>query len=211
MHWEHQCKKHLIFYLFNTDTVTDMNLGTDMDPETGMTTSTASETTTNTAINTGTTTDIDMVTNTETHIDTDMDTDMDMATENVHCTCGYADRLRQLHVQIYGHRHRMWLEQQRKQDKATDKNTISNTDTDMTLSSDTARFIQPLTWARLRKRTQHNEQNDFWQLAMAQTWQLDMDTTMLKIWNFNNFNKFKKAVILLKILKIGNFNFQKSV
>ena len=37
-HWEHQCKNHPIFYLFNTDTntVTNMNSGTDMD--TGMVT-----------------------------------------------------------------------------------------------------------------------------------------------------------------------------
>ena len=37
-HWEHQCKNNPIFYLFNTDTntVTNMNSGTDMD--TGMVT-----------------------------------------------------------------------------------------------------------------------------------------------------------------------------
>ena len=87
-HWEHQCKNHPIFYLFNTDTntVTNMNSGTDMDTGTvtgtGMATSTASETTTGTdmAMNTGTTTDTDtdMVTNTETHIDTDKETGMVM-------------------------------------------------------------------------------------------------------------------------------------
>ena len=85
-HWEHQCKNRPIFYLFNTDTntVTNMNSGTDMDmgtdTETGMVTSTASETTTEIAMNTGTTTDTDtdMVTNTETHIDTDKETGMVM-------------------------------------------------------------------------------------------------------------------------------------
>ena len=87
-HWEHQCKNHPIFYLFNTDknTVTNINSGTDMDTgtvtEIGLATSTASETTadTDTAMNTGTTTDTDtdMVTKTETHIDTDKETDMVM-------------------------------------------------------------------------------------------------------------------------------------
>ena len=122
-HWEHQCKNHPIFYLFNTDTntVTNMNSGTDMDTATGtgMATSTASETTTDTdmAMNTGTT--------------TDKDTDCDWhghehgnAHWHWHGHCrGYAwTQPRRTytwprglwHVQIYGHglshRHWTWLD-----------------------------------------------------------------------------------------------------
>ena len=83
-------QKTILFYLFNADTNTVMNMNSGTDIATG----TASETTTDTdmAMNTGTTTDedTDMVTNTETHHDIDTDTGvhgyicMDAAKENVY-------------------------------------------------------------------------------------------------------------------------------
>ena len=196
-HWEHQCKNHPIFYLFNRDTnmVTNMNSGTDMDTGmvtgTGKATSTASETTTGTdmAMNTGTTkdTDTDMVTNTETHIDTDKETGMVMHGKiHEERTRGHADSdtfkfMVTTTATDTGHD---WNDNRNGQnitDTATNSVTVmdSNTVTDTDMVTRAGTLIDSH-WHEHGNRHGH----DCWHSDTAQTWTwkwkrswtLDMDT-----------------------------------